>query len=84
MDFTLFACDRIVEMMSHAIFTPGRPGWLEQVSRAIEVLQPDSFKGYTIGDDTDKHLRKYPWLMDDEMVRQSPAGQGRIASVYSA
>jgi predicted TIM-barrel fold metal-dependent hydrolase len=55
-------------MMSHAIFTPGQPGWLEQVDRALEVLRPDSFKGYTIGDNTNKQLSKYPWRMDDEKV----------------
>lgn len=55
-------------MMTHAIFTPGQPGWLEQVDRAIEELKPDSFKGYTIGDNTHKELSKYPWRMDDEKV----------------
>ena len=55
-------------MLAQAIFTPGQPGWLEQVDQAIEVLKPDSFKGYTIGDNTNKHLSKYPWRMDDEKV----------------
>jgi len=55
-------------MLSHAIFTPGQPGWLEQVDRVIADLKPDSFKGYTIGDNTNKHLSKYPWRMDDEKV----------------
>ena len=55
-------------MLSHAIFTPGQPGWLEQVDRAIAELKPDSFKGYTIGDNTNKELSKYPWRMDDEKV----------------
>jgi hypothetical protein len=55
-------------MMAHAIFTPGQPGWLEQVDRAIAELKPDSFKGYTIGDNTNKHLSKYPWRMDDETL----------------
>jgi predicted TIM-barrel fold metal-dependent hydrolase len=55
-------------MLSHAIFTPGQPGWLEQVDRAIAELKPDSFKGYTIGDNTHKDLSKYPWRMDDEKV----------------
>jgi hypothetical protein len=27
-------------MLSHAIFTPGQPGWLEQVDRAIAELKP--------------------------------------------
>jgi uncharacterized protein len=47
-------------MLAHAIFTPGQPGWLEQVDQAIEALKPDSFKGYTIGDTTHKELSKYP------------------------
>ena len=54
--------------LSHAIFTPGQPGWLEKVDEAIEKLQPDSFKGYTIGDNTNKDLSKYPWRMDDEKL----------------
>ena len=55
-------------MLSHAIFTPGQPGWLEAVDRAIAELKPDSFKGYTIGDNTNKKVGKYPWRMDDEKV----------------
>ncbi|HEY8368809.1 MAG TPA: amidohydrolase family protein [Thermodesulfobacteriota bacterium] len=55
-------------MLAHAIFTPGQPGWLEAIDRAIEELKPDSFKGYTIGDNTHKDLSKYPWRMDDEKV----------------
>ena len=45
-------------MLAHAIFTPGQPGWLEQVDQAIAELKPDSFKGYTIGDNTHKELSK--------------------------
>jgi predicted TIM-barrel fold metal-dependent hydrolase len=55
-------------MLSHAIFTPGYPGWMEQVDRAITELKPDSFKGYTIGDNTNKALSKHPWRMDDEKL----------------
>jgi predicted TIM-barrel fold metal-dependent hydrolase len=47
-------------MLSHAIFAPGQPGWLEAIDRAIAELKPDSFKGYTIG--------KHSWRMDDEKV----------------
>jgi len=47
-------------MLSHAIFTPGQPGWLEAIDRAIAELKPDSFKGYTTG--------KHSWRMDDEQV----------------
>src|SRR5690349_10991068 len=35
-------------MLAHAIFTPGYPGWMESLDRALEVLRPDSMKGYTI------------------------------------
>jgi hypothetical protein len=55
-------------MLSHAIFTPGYPGWMEQVDRAIKDLKPDSFKGYTIGDNTNKNLSKHPWRMDDDKL----------------
>ncbi|MBX9701418.1 MAG: amidohydrolase [Acetobacteraceae bacterium] len=54
--------------LSHAIFTPGQPGWMEQVEQAIEELKPDSFKGYTIGDNTNKQLAQWPWRMDDERL----------------
>ncbi|HTT38540.1 MAG TPA: amidohydrolase family protein [Burkholderiales bacterium] len=55
-------------MLSHAIFTPGQPGWLDEVDRAIAQDGPDSFKGYTIGDNTHKELSRYPWRMDDEKL----------------
>jgi len=55
-------------MLSHAIFAPGYPGWVEQVDKAITELKPDSFKGYTIGDNTNKNLSKHPWRLDDEKL----------------
>ena len=55
-------------MLSHAIFTPGQPGWLDEVDRAIAEDRPDSFKGYTIGDNTHKDSSRYPWRMDDEKL----------------
>jgi predicted TIM-barrel fold metal-dependent hydrolase len=55
-------------MFSHAIFMPGMPGWLEKVDHDIEVLKPDSFKGYTVGDNTNKHLARHPWHLDDEKL----------------
>ena len=53
---------------SHAIFTPGYDGWMEEIDRAIEVLKPDSFKGYTIGDNTHKDMSKHPWRLDDDKL----------------
>ena len=55
-------------LLSHAIFTPGYPGWMVEVDRAIAQLKPDSFKGYTIGDNTNKNLSAHPWRMDDEKL----------------
>src|SRR5688572_3700583 len=55
-------------MFSHAIFMPGMPGWMEKVDRDIEILKPDSFKGYTVGDNTNKQLSRHPWRMDDEKL----------------
>ncbi|HUA52028.1 MAG TPA: hypothetical protein VMB81_07675, partial [Candidatus Sulfotelmatobacter sp.] len=54
-------------LFAHAIFTPGQPGWLDDLDAAL-ALNPDSCKGYTIGDNTHKDTSKYPWRMDDEKV----------------
>ncbi len=54
-------------MFAHAVFTPGQPGWLDALDHAI-ALRPDSFKGYTIGDNTHKDSSHYPWRMDDEKL----------------
>ncbi|HMH18160.1 MAG TPA: amidohydrolase family protein [Burkholderiales bacterium] len=55
-------------MLAHAIFTPGYDGWMEQVDHALKDLKPDSMKGYTIGDNTNKNLSKHAWLLDDEKL----------------
>lgn len=54
-------------LMTHAIFTPGAPGWLEHLEASL-ALRPDSVKGYTVGDNTHKETARYPWRMDDEAV----------------
>jgi predicted TIM-barrel fold metal-dependent hydrolase len=55
-------------MFAHAIFTPGYPGWMESIDHALAELKPDSMKGYTIGDNTNKNLSKHPWRLDDEKL----------------
>jgi predicted TIM-barrel fold metal-dependent hydrolase len=40
---------------------------MDAIDHAIS-LQPDSFKGYTIGDNTHKDSSHYPWRMDDEKL----------------
>jgi predicted TIM-barrel fold metal-dependent hydrolase len=55
-------------LLSHAIFTPGWDGWLETIERDAETLRPDAWKGYTVGDNTNKQLARHPWRMDDERI----------------
>ena len=54
-------------LFAHAIFTPGQPGWLDDLDAAL-ALKPESCKGYTVGDNTHKDLSKHAWRMDDEKV----------------
>jgi uncharacterized protein len=51
---------------SHALFTPGFPGWLEEIDRAISEFKPNAWKGYTVGAPFDDS--KYPWKLDDEKL----------------
>jgi uncharacterized protein len=55
-------------MLSHSIFTPGQPGWMDEIERSLAEDKPDSVKGYTIGDNTHKDTSRYPWRMDDEKL----------------
>ena len=55
-------------MLAHFTITPGQPGWLDQVDAAIERYKPDSWKGYTVGDNTHKELAAHPWHADDEKL----------------
>jgi hypothetical protein len=54
-------------MFAHAIFTPGWDGWLDNLEHAL-TRKPESIKGYTVDDNTNKDEAKHPWLMDDEKV----------------
>ena len=55
-------------MLAHFTITPGWPGWLDQVDEAIERFKPNSWKGYTVGDNTHKELAHYPYRLDDEKL----------------
>jgi hypothetical protein len=50
-------------LLAHALLIPGQPGWMEELDRSLE-LQPDAFKGYTLGDPGGTSA--YPWSLDDE------------------
>ncbi|MBM3525708.1 MAG: amidohydrolase, partial [Alphaproteobacteria bacterium] len=54
--------------LSHMIFAPGYDGWLDEVDRCLAQDKPDSVKGYTVGDNTNKQLARTPWRMDDEKL----------------
>ncbi len=54
-------------MLGHAVVTPGQPGWMEEVDRALEEYRPDSWKLYTIGDPLSAKT-KYPFWLDDEKL----------------
>jgi uncharacterized protein len=49
-------------LLAHAVFTPGQPGWMEELDKALE-LNPDALKGYTIGDPMGES--EYQWRLDD-------------------
>lgn len=53
-------------LLCHAVFTPGQPGWMDEVDRAIAELKPDSWKGYTLGSPGGES--QYPWRLDDEKL----------------
>lgn len=53
-------------LLCHTVITPGQPGWLDEVDRAIAELKPDSWKGYTAGSPMGDS--RYPWRLDDEKL----------------
>jgi predicted TIM-barrel fold metal-dependent hydrolase len=55
-------------MLAHFTFTPGWPGWLDKIDEAVERFKPNSWKGYTVGDNTHKELANHPWHADDEKL----------------
>jgi hypothetical protein len=55
-------------MLAHFTFTPGWSGWLDQVDQAVERFKPDSWKGYSVGDNTHKELAQHRWHADDEKL----------------
>jgi predicted TIM-barrel fold metal-dependent hydrolase len=55
-------------MMAHFIITPGWDGWLDQIDKAVEAYKPESWKGYTVGDNTHKEKANHPYRLDDEKL----------------
>src|SRR5712664_496804 len=55
-------------LLSHAVFTPKKNGWMGEVDRAIAELKPDSWKGYTIGDPLFPSKAGSFWRLDDDKL----------------
>jgi uncharacterized protein len=55
-------------MLAHYTIVPGQKGWMEGIEEAISTWKPDSWKGYTIGDNSHKDTSSYPWKLDDEKL----------------
>ena len=55
-------------LLAHYTIVPGQPGWMEGIEEAIAKWKPDSWKGYTVGDNTHKDTSRYPWHADDEKL----------------
>ena len=55
-------------MLGHSVITPGQPGWMEEVDKAIEVYKPDSWKSYTVGDPLSPTTQQTFWRLDDEKL----------------
>src|SRR6202453_2969648 len=54
-------------LFAHCIFTPGQPNWLENLDAGL-ALNPESCKGYTIGDNTHKEIRRLSWRIGHRKV----------------
>jgi hypothetical protein len=53
-------------LLTHAVIAPGHEGWLDEVDRAHEMLRPDGWKGYSVGEPfSPSHHR---WRLDDEQL----------------
>lgn len=53
-------------LLTHAVFSPMHPGWLDEIDRVHETLSPDGWKGYAVGEPFGPS--EYRWRLDDEKV----------------
>jgi len=53
-------------MYGHHVITPGKPGWMEEIDKALENgARMDGWKSYTIGDPLSPKTER-PYRLDDE------------------
>jgi len=56
-------------LLAHAVIRPKRPSWMDEVDHAINVLKPDSWKGYSVGSPgAPTKIGSYWWLDDEKLV----------------
>ena len=55
-------------MMAHAIFTPGQPGWLENLEHALAHEARTRSRATPSATTPTRTRAPYPWRMDDEKV----------------
>ena len=53
-------------LLTHAVLGPGQDGWLDEVDRVHEILKPDGWKGYTVGEPFSPSFKRY--RLDDEAL----------------
>lgn len=51
-------------LLTHAVMSPGHPGWLDEIDRVHAEIRPDGWKGYTVGEPFSPSERR--WRLDDE------------------
>ncbi len=64
-------------MLTHAVLSPGHPGWLDEVDRVHAELGPDGWKGYTVGEPFSPSDKRY--RLDDEALMY-PAYERMVAA----
>jgi predicted TIM-barrel fold metal-dependent hydrolase len=52
------------KLLTHAMFTPGYRGWMDEIDRLVTELKPAAWKGYPVGDPF--HFSRHPYRLDDE------------------
>src|SRR5437016_3052098 len=55
-------------LLGHAVFTPKKAAWMDEVDRCIASVKPDSWKGYTVGDPLSPSKLGTYWRLDDEKL----------------
>lgn len=59
-------------VLASALLKPRQPGWVERVDHAIEDLNLDCWKGFTVGQNTFYPNPELPWRLDDfELLHSS-------------